>query len=125
VDFSPHGSRLAVTRIEREKNGNKRNIGCVELWDYRTGKLLAVLRGHAATVGDVAFSPDGRRLASSSADQTVRVWELDSGKEVLTFRGPGTAITAVAFSPDGLRLASGDNLGAVSIWDVRPFADGS
>jgi WD40 repeat protein len=123
VDFSPDGGRLAVTRIEREAGRNQRNTGCVEIWDYRAGKQLAVLRGHAATVGQVAFSADGGRLASASADQTVRVWDLDSGEEEFTFRGPGTATMGVAFSPDGLRLASGDNLGAVHIWDVQPVLE--
>ena len=57
----------------------------------------------------VAFSPDGQRLASASADRTVKVWDAATGQEILTLKGrrqaPG-ACTSVAFSPDGKRLAS-------------------
>jgi len=71
-------------------------------------------------ISDVVFSRDGRRLATSSADQTAKVWDLDTGKELFTLRGHARPVGRVAFNPDGTRLASGSTDGIVRIWDVRP-----
>lgn len=62
--------------------------------------------GHAATILDVIFSPDGERLAPASFDNTVKVWEVATGRELLTLRGHEGTVDSVAFSPDGQRLAS-------------------
>ena len=54
----------------------------------------------------VAFSPDGKRLASASRDGTVKVWDAATGQEIRTLKGHTGFVTSVAFSPDGKRLAS-------------------
>jgi WD40 repeat protein len=64
-----------------------------------SGKELLTLRGHSNAVSGVAFSPDGKRLATGSADQTAKVWDAESGKELLTLRGHSNAFVGVAFSP--------------------------
>jgi WD40 repeat protein len=69
-------------------------------------------------VNSVAFSPDGKTLASGSLDQTVRLWEVATGKEILKFEGHQDPVCSVAFSPDGRHLASGHNNGTIFIWDV-------
>jgi WD40 repeat protein len=48
----------------------------VQLWNPQTGKKLRTLKGHAAGIGAIAFSPDGQTLASGSDDQTIKLWQV-------------------------------------------------
>jgi WD40 repeat protein/serine/threonine protein kinase len=75
------------------------------------------LNGHTGDVGSVAFSLDGRRLASGSRDKTVKIWDSATGKELLSLKGHTEAVMSVAFSPNGQRLASGSWDKTVKIWD--------
>ncbi|HEX8723679.1 MAG TPA: WD40 repeat domain-containing protein, partial [Pyrinomonadaceae bacterium] len=69
----------------------------------------------------LAFTPDGRRLASASAerDNTVRLWDVRTGELLHTLAGHDDWVTSVAFAPDGLRLASGSRDRKLIIWDAR------
>ena len=68
----------------------------------------------------MAFSPDGKTLASGSDDKTIKLWDVASGKNTATVKGHKNKVETVAFSPDGKTLASGSSDKTIKLWDVKP-----
>src|SRR5204863_213159 len=81
--------------------------GTVRLWNLQTTEAV-VLGSHRDAVISLAFSPDGKRLASSSWDHTVKLWDVATPGESATLRGHATRGKCVAFAPDG---RTGENQG--------------
>jgi WD40 repeat protein len=90
------------------------------LWDIASGQQVGLI-GHQGGVPGVAFSPDGRYLATSGADGTARLWDISTGKEIRRFTGHTSLIRTVVFSPDGKTIltASEDNTARVWLTDLN------
>jgi WD40 repeat protein/serine/threonine protein kinase len=89
----------------------------VRVWDLETGEELRRMEGHRSAVEQVAVSPDGRRVASSSRDGTARIWEVASGRQLSRFVGHRGLLGGVAYSPDGRLVATTGEYGNVRLWD--------
>jgi WD40 repeat protein len=102
-------------------------VGTIRLWDTATGRVVATLTGHDGPVECLAFSPDGRRLASGGIDRTVRTWDVPSGRSLTVARDPAGWIAAIAFHPDGRTLASSNvrdgGSGDIRLWGIDHDGD--
>ena len=106
IQLSVNGKYLAVAS----------SIG-VWLYDVNTGSETALTIGHTETAMHVSFSPDGKILASSGSDKTIRLWHTETGEFLLSVNPPTNPIH-LKFSADGKTLIGKDRKGTISFWDI-------
>ena len=97
----------------------------LRLVDFKSGKTSGLLKGHTNTINSVAFSSDGRRVATGGLDHTIRIWDVTTRRQLAQAEDVPRCIS-LAFSPDGRTLASGHfdrRLYGLMFWDLKP--DGS
>jgi WD40 repeat protein len=109
IAFAPNGHRLATVGQD----------GTLRLWDVSSGGQLAAIPAHRGVAYDVAYSPDGRTIATAGGgDRTARLWDADSGHPLRTLSAHSAGVTSVAFSRDGQELVTGSDDRTVRVWDV-------
>jgi eukaryotic-like serine/threonine-protein kinase len=121
VAWSPDCQRIASASQD----------GTVQVWDAATGSTLFTYWGHSTikyihngqllASGDVltvAWSPDGKHIASGSSDTTVQVWDASTGEALFIYRGHSAGVDCVVWSPDGRRIASASTDTTVQVWDA-------
>lgn len=108
LEFSPDGSKLAVATT----------LG-IWIYDTTNGNELTLLTGHTHYVISLSFNSDGRILASSSYDDTIRLWDMDTGKFMRKLSGHSSNVYTVAFSPDDRIIVSGSRDEMIKFWDVE------
>jgi eukaryotic-like serine/threonine-protein kinase len=110
VMFSPDSSTLLTAAGFTEST--------IQLWDAHSGKASGSLEGHRSYVSDMLFTPDGKRLISSSGDQTIRLWDWATRQPAGVLRGHLNEVDGLAIAPDGRTLASRCKDGSIYLWDV-------
>ena len=110
LSFSPDGTRLASGATDET----------VRLWDVDTGEQIAILGRHPEYVESLAFSLDGKILASGSGygDSSIKLWDVNAREQVGTLEGHTSWVFSLSFSPDSTTLASGSIDSKVRLWDV-------
>ena len=88
------------------------------IWELDTGREMLTLSGHKDWVKRVAFSPNGKWVATASADHTTKLWDAATGDEISTIEHTGI-VNCVAFSPNGTQLATADQDNTIRLWEVQ------
>jgi WD40 repeat protein len=86
--------------------------------DAVTGKELFTFQGHTDWIMRLAFSPDGKRLASAGSDESVTIRDMAASKQEITFKAHTNGVQSVAFSPDGKRLVTASRDDTVKVWEL-------
>lgn len=114
VVFSQNGSMLATALNSKKATEDYRFT--VHLWNIPHRTVNLTLKGHTDSLSALAFTPNGRTLASGGDDGTIRLWEASTGTEILNLQSG--KISALTFSMDGKILASIDKAFSIQLWDV-------
>jgi WD40 repeat protein len=109
TSFSPDGQRIVIGSFYQP---------VAVVVDVSSGAEVFTLSGHKAPISDVAWSPDGRWIATASADGSTRIWEAETGRPRFRLSGHTADVFAVDWSPDSTRLVTGSTDGTARVWRI-------
>jgi WD40 repeat protein len=117
VAFSPDGGR-AVSGSGGLAEDGSHQLGTFIIWDVQTGRRVLSHKGHESTIYSVAFSQDGRRVASCSADRTLKIWDARTGLELLSLAGHSSGVRHLSFNRKGDRISTVGEDARVRLWNA-------
>ncbi len=109
---------LAVAGFMGAQDGDSKDIGAIRLYDFKTGTLKALLKGHDKEIIRLSFSPDSQLLASGGFDNAVIIWDAGEAKPLRRLEGHNATIRALDFTSDGQRIVSGGDDNQLLLWNV-------
>jgi len=120
VAFSPDGRRVATgTGRIVQFLIDKGTPGQAQVWDVETGEQVGQPLIHGSSISQLLFSPDGRWIATASADGTARVWDANSGEPVTPPLKHSNSVVCLTFSRDGSLLATASHDKTAQVWEAR------
>jgi WD40 repeat protein/serine/threonine protein kinase len=121
--FSPDGKHVALGTNDRPAYLKIYDTATGNLaWEYRSQSGDGTPRGHQDAILSVVYSRDGKRLLTSSYDNTARLWDLEKPEEIRVFRGHDWWVWSAAFSPDERWIVTASQDGSAIVWDAESGA---
>jgi WD40 repeat protein len=122
--LSPDGRWLAAGGFMAQGFGVRDDdVGDIRLYDFASGKLAALLKGHTGSVNGVAFSPNGKLLLSGDGAASAIIWDVEKRAQLHVLQGHTAEIYAVGFTPDGARAVTGSFDATLKLWSVTDGKD--
>lgn len=106
--FSPDGSQIAFSLLD-----------CIHIWNFKTHKLLMVIKNNGQKINCIAYMPDGKHIISGGVDKIVSLWDLSNGECIRQLKGHASTINTITVSEDGSCIYSAGNDYTIKAWNIK------